>query len=89
MAKILPVTRLKWSEKGKLIVMVKVRAGIINGMGEGIPPSNINSDLKRTIIFFKLNFLEANELEPRSGEFPQGNPEVLLTGNWLQTQQLD
>ena len=32
--------------------MVKVRAGIINGMGEGIPPSNINSDLKRTIIFF-------------------------------------
>ena len=52
MAKILPVTRLKWSEKGKLIVMVKVRAGIINGMGEGTPPSNINSDLKRTIIFF-------------------------------------
>ena len=31
--------------------MARVRAGIINWPGEGIPFSNINSDLNMTIIF--------------------------------------
>ena len=41
-----------------------------------------------TIIFFKVNFLRANQLEPCSREIYKGNPE-LDTGNWPQTQQLD
>ena len=69
--------------------MASVRAGIINWPGEGIPCSNINSDLNRSIIFFsEVNFLRANQLEHWSKESHQGNPE-LDTGNWPQTQQLD
>ena len=33
--------------------MARVRADIINWPGEGIPSSNINSDMNMTIIFFK------------------------------------
>ena len=68
--------------------MARVRAGILNWPGEGIPSSNINSDLNMTIILFKVNFLRANQLESCSREIYQGNPE-LDTGNWPQTQQLD
>ena len=68
--------------------MARVRAGIINWPGEGIPFSNINSDLNMTIVFLKVNFLRANQLEPCSREIYQGNSE-LDTGNWPQTQQLD
>ena len=70
--------------------MVRVRAGIINWPGEGIPSSNINSGSNMTIVFSsKINFLRANELEPWSGEIHQGNSEILGTSNWPQTQQLD
>ena len=62
--------------------MARVRAGIINWPGVGIPFSNM------TIIFFKVNFLRANQLESGSREIYQGNPE-LDTGNWPQTQQLN
>ena len=68
--------------------MARVRAGILNWPGEGIPSSNINSDLNMTIILFKVNFLRANQLEPCSREIYQGNPE-LNTGNWSQIQKLD
>ena len=68
--------------------MARVRAGIINWPGEGIPFSNINSDLNMTIVFLKVNFLRANQLEPCSREIYQANPE-LDTTNWPETQQLD
>ena len=71
--------------------MARVRAGIINWPGEGIPSSNINSDLNMTIVFFffyKVNFLRASQLEPWSRKIHQGNPE-LDTGKWPQTQQMD
>ena len=71
--------------------MARVRAGIINWPSEGhlvIPSSDINSDLNMTIVFLKVNFLRANQLEPQSREIHPGNPE-LDTGNWPQTQQLD
>ena len=68
--------------------MARVRAGIINWPGEGIPFSNINSDLNMTIVLFKVNFLRANQLEHCSREIYQGNT-GLHTGNWPQTQQLD
>ena len=57
--------------------MVRVRAGIINWPGETILPSN------------KINFLMAIQSEPWRAEIYQGNPEVLHTSNWPQTQQLD
>ena len=66
--------------------MARIRAGIINWLA--IPSSNINSDLNMTIIFLKVNFLRANQLESDSREIYQGSPE-LDTGNWPQTQQLD
>ena len=68
--------------------MARVRVDIINWLGEGIPSNNINSDLNITIIFFKVNFLWANQLKPWNKEIHQGNPE-LDTGNWPQTQKLD
>ena len=68
--------------------MARVRAGIINWPGEGIPFSNINSDLNMTIVFLKVNFLRTNQLESCSREIYQDNPE-LDTGNWPQTQQLN
>ena len=65
--------------------MARVRAGIINWLGEGIPSSNIKSSLNRT----ELSSKTIVQLEPWSGEIHQRNPEVLDTGNWPQTQQLD
>ena len=57
--------------------MIRVRAGTITiWPGEKIPPSN------------KIHFLEVIQSEPQKGEIHQGNPEVLDTGNWPQTQQL-
>ena len=68
--------------------MAGVRARIINWPSEGTPSSNINSDLNMTMIFFKVNFLRANQLEHCSREIYQGNPE-LNSGNQPQTQQLN
>ena len=45
--------------------MARVRAGIINWPGEGIPSSNINSDLNMTIYIYIYIFLS---------EFSQGQP---------------
>ena len=68
--------------------MAGVRARIIYWRSEGTPPSNINSDLNMNMIFFKVNFLRANQLEPCSREIYQGKPE-LDTGDWPQIQHLD
>ena len=38
---------------------------------------------------YKINFLRAIQTEPWRGEIHHGNPEVLNTASWPQTQQLD
>ena len=66
--------------------MARIRAGI-NWPGEGIPFSNINSDLNMTIISL-LNILRANQLEPWNREIHQGNPKLDI-GNWLENNWID
>ena len=69
--------------------MARVRAGIINWLGERIPFSSIMNRQNRTKLFSKINLLSAIQSEPWRGKIHQGNPEVLDTGNWPQAQQLD
>ena len=55
--------------------MTRVKAGIINQLGEGIPPSNSSSGLNMTVILSsRKNSLTAGQLEPWSGENHQGDP---------------
>ena len=49
---------LKLSYRRKLKFMARVRAGIINWPGEGIPSSNINSDLNQCISVQSLSHVQ-------------------------------
>ena len=65
--------------------MAGLRAGIFNWPGERIPSRIIMDRKNRIEHSSKTNFLAGIQSEPSRTEIHQGNPEVIGTGNWPQS----